>query len=115
MEPLYHQSGQVHGWINGSAGRIVNLLGEHVAFVGRMVSTTGAVSILDGGSSSPYAHPRRRGRGVPARGRQLSAYQANSQNCAEVHDCPNNLNAAGTRTGSNQSRLAVGMAQLTPF
>jgi hypothetical protein len=33
MEPLYDQSGDVHGWINQATGRIVNLRGQHVAFV----------------------------------------------------------------------------------
>jgi hypothetical protein len=33
MEPLYDQTGQVHRWINRPIGRIVNLSGQHMAFV----------------------------------------------------------------------------------
>ena len=33
MEPLYDQSGEVYSWMTRQTGRIVDLLGRHVAFV----------------------------------------------------------------------------------
>ena len=34
MEPLYERSGEVYAWLEVESGRIINLRGKHVAFLG---------------------------------------------------------------------------------
>jgi hypothetical protein len=34
MEPLYGRSGDVYAWLEAETGRIINLRGKHIAFLG---------------------------------------------------------------------------------
>ena len=112
MEPLYDQSGEVYSWITRQTGRIVDLLGRHVAFVeGENVYNWGGQHIgwwqkrhirNHDGDVALFLH----------RARDFWAYQAGSRNGTSAAYRSTDPYAASARAAATQSRLPVGVGAI---